>query len=190
MCSVVAGLGVGMQLAGDYLGQKSQASSYQQMMEAQAKGAWRDYNFAYQNYELERNDAYDAAVAEITKTRLNALQLNSQVKAAVYENMGDSRTARMLVRNVEGDTARTVATMQDNYTRKSNEIDLNEGTSLKTLQSTLENINASAPKMPSRLTNFISSAAVGLNAYTSQMNQKNAIEASGGKYNFVTGGRK
>ena len=86
----------------------------------------------------------------------------------------------MLVRNVEGDTARTVATMQDNYTRKSNEIDLNEDTERVTLKNTLENINASAPKMPSRLTNFVSSAAVGLNAYTNAKNQ-NSSEKTRGK---------
>lgn len=188
MCNWVAAASATMQIAGDYLGQKSQADSAKQMMQAQAKKAWQEYNYAYQNYEMERNDAYDAAVAEITKTRLNSLQLNSNIKAAVAENMS-GRTANLLVKDAEADTARTVATMQDNYTRKSNEIDLNEDTSRVTLKNTLENINSSAPKMPSRLTNFVSSAAVGLNAYTSAKNQISS-ERTRGKNPVKTGGKK
>lgn len=170
MCNWVAAASATMQIAGDYLGQKSQARNAKQMMEAQATKAWQEYNYAYQNYEMERNDAYDAAVAEITKTRLNSMQLNSNVKAAIAENMS-GRTADLLVKDAEGDVARTVATMQDNYTRKSNEIDLNEDTERVTLKNTLENINKSAVKMPSRMTNFVSSAVVGLNAYTNAQNQ-------------------
>ena len=38
----------------------------------------------------------------------------------------------------------------------------------------LENLNASAPKMPSRLTNFVNFGVNALGAYTQGMNDKNA----------------
>lgn len=178
MCNWVAAAQATMQVAGDYLGQKSQANSYQKMMQAQARGAVREMNYAFQNYEQERTDAYDAAVAEITKTRLNAMTLNSQVEAAVNEDMS-GRTANLLIKSTEGDTARTVASMQDNYDRKSNEVDLNKETKMLSTEDYLKNLNASAPKMPSRFTNLVGTAAVGLNAYTMARNQITKEKAGG-----------
>ena len=45
------------------------------------------------------------------------MQLNSGVKAAVNETMS-GRTANLIVRAAEGDTARAVSSIQDNYQRK------------------------------------------------------------------------
>ena len=189
MCSVVAGVSTALQIGGSYLGQRAQYKQAQAQMDAQAKAAITQMNYAYQNYEQERTDAFDAAVAEITKTRQNALQLNSAVKAAVNEN-ASGRTANMIVRSVEGDTARAVASVKDNYARKSNEIDLNEDATFKSTTSYIDNLNASAPKMPGRLANFVSTANIVLQNYTTAMNQKNAVLASGQKYNSGTGGAK
>lgn len=189
MCSFTSTAMAGLQIAGNYLGQRSQAKAMQAQMEAQAKAAFTEMNYKLQNYEQERVDAFDKAVAEITKTRQNALQLNSGVKVAVNENMS-GRTADLIVRATEGDTARAVASVQDNYARKSNEIDLNKEATLLSTKAYINNLNASAAKMPSRLTNFITSAATGLEAYTLGMNQKNAVKATGQKYNWWTGGAK
>ena len=113
MCSFPAVAQVGLQAAGMYMGQKATAKAAQAQMDAQAQAAITEMNYAFQNYEQERTDAFDSAVAEITKARMNALQLNSGVKAAVNENL-QGRTARLLVRTTEGDTARPVASIKDN----------------------------------------------------------------------------
>lgn len=189
MCSFPAVIGTGLQITGNYFGQKATAAQAQAQLDAQATAAITQMNYAYQNYEQERTDAFDAAVAEITKTRHNAAQINSAVKAAVNEN-STGRTANLLVRSVEGDTARAVASVKDNYARKSNEIDLNEDATFKSTANYIDNLNASAPKMPSRFANFMSTAGSILGGYTMAMNQKNLVEAGGQKYNWWTGGAK
>lgn len=189
MCSFVAGVSTALQIGGEYLGQKAQYKQAQAQLDAQAKAAITQMNFAYQNYEQERTDAFDAAVSEITKTRQNALQLNSAVKAAVNEN-ASGRTANMIVRSVEGDTARAVASVKDNCSRKSNEIDLNEDATFKSTASHIDNLNASAPKMPGRFANFLTSANTILQNTTTVLNQKAAVEASGQKWDWWKGGAK
>lgn len=189
MCSIVAGVSTALQVGGSYLGQKAQYKQAQAQIDAQAKAAITQMNYAYQNYEQERTDAFDAAVAEIQKTRQNALQLNSAVKAAVNEN-ASGRTANMLVRSVEGDTARAVSSIKDNYARKSNEIDLNEDATFKSTSSYIDNLNASAPKMPGRFANFMSTANTVLQNYTTVMNHKADVESKGQQWDWWKGGAK
>ena len=189
MCSFPAVLGFGLETVGNFMGQSSAASAAQASMDAQAAAAIRELNFSWQNYEAERTDAFDAAVQEIENTRINALGLNSAVKGAVIENMSGN-TAKLLIRNAEGDTARAVASIQDNYGRKSNEIDLNKDYKRISTQDYLKNLNASAPKMPGRFANFVSTAASGLNWYTKAMNQKNSVMAAGQEHNWWTAGAK
>lgn len=189
MCSFVAGVSTALQIGGNYLGQKAQYKQAQAQIDAQAKAAITQMNYAFQNYEQERTDAFDAAVAEITKTRQNALQLNSAVKAAVNEN-ASGRTANLIVRSVEGDTARAVGSVKDNYARKSNEIDLNEDATFKSTSSYIDNLNASAPKMPGRFANFVSTASTVLQNYTTTMNHKADIESQGLEWDWWRGGAK
>lgn len=189
MCSFVAGLSTAMEIGGNYLGQKAQYEQAQAQIDAQGRAAITKMNYAFQNYEQERVDAFDSAVAEITKVRQNAQQLNSGVKAAVAEN-ASGRTANLIVRNVEGDTARSIGSVKDNYARKSNEIDLNKEATLKSTTDYINNLNASAPKMPSRFANFMTSAVSVIGNTTTALNQKNAVLASGQKYNWWTGGAK
>lgn len=189
MCSFVAGVSTALQIGGNYLGQKAQYKQAQAQIDAQAKAAITQMNYAFQNYEQERTDAFDAAVAEITKTRQNALQLNSAVKAAVNEN-ASGRTANLIVRSVEGDTARAVGSVKDNYARKSNEIDLNEDATFKSTSSYIDNLNASAPKMPGRFANFVSTASTVLQNYTTTMNQKAEVEAKGQEWDWWRGRAK
>lgn len=189
MCSFVAGVSTALQIGGNYLGQKAQYKQAQAQIDAQAKAAITQMNYAFQNYEQERTDAFDAAVAEITKTRQNALQLNSAVKAAVNEN-ASGRTANLIVRSVEGDTARAVGSVKDNYARKSNEIDLNEDSTFKSTSSYIDNLNASAPKMPGRFANFVSTASTVLQNYTTTMNHKADVESKGQEWDWWKGGAK
>lgn len=189
MCSFITAANTGLQIVGNYLGQRSTAKQAQAQIDAQAKHAITEMNYAYQNYEQERADAFDSAVAEMTRIRHNAAQLNSSVKVAVNEN-ATGRTADMLIRSVEGDTARAISSVKDNYTRKSNEIDLNEDATFKSTSSYINNLNASAPKMPSRFANLMSSTATIMDGITMGLNQKNAVQASGQKYNWWTGGAK
>lgn len=189
MCSLPGIASVGLDIYGNYMGQKATASAAQKAMDAQAQAAITEMNYAFQNYEQERTDAFDAAVAEIFKTRTNAQQINSNVKAAVNENMS-GHTADLLVRTVEGDTARAVSSIQDNYVRKSNEIDLNKEATAKGTTAYIKNLNASAPKMPSRFANFVATGASALGTYTTVRNQRNTAKTKGLKFNWWDGSVK
>lgn len=180
MCTplAVAGVSTGLSVAGDYMGQRAQAKAAQATMNAQAKAAITEMNWNIMDLEQQRTDAFDQAVAEISNTRLNSMQLNSGVKAAVNETMS-GRTANLIVRAAEGDTARAVSSIQENYDRKSNEVDLNRERQVKSTHEYLENLNASAPKMPSRFTNLLSSAATGLGNYTQARNLMNTQKITG-----------
>lgn len=189
MCSIMSGIGTALQIGSDYLGQRAQYKQAQGLIDAQAKAAITQMNYAYQNYEQERTDAFDAAVTEITKTRHNSLQLNSAVKAAVNEN-ASGRTANMIVRSVEGDTARAVGSIKDNYARKSNEIDLNKESTFKSTSSYINNLNASAPKMPGRFSNFLNTGIRIWGAYDAVMDEKADVESKGMKWDWWTGRAK
>lgn len=189
MCSLPSALDVGLQVAGNYMGQRATAKAAQAQMNQQAQTAFTKMNYAFQDYEIERVDAFDAAVAELDKVSHNAMRVNSGVEAAVNETMS-GRTAKMLVRNVEGDTARTKASIKDNFARKSTEIDLNKERSLLSTKDYINNLNASAPKMPSRFSNAISTAGIVLNSYTQTQNQRQSVKNTGAKYNWITNGAK
>lgn len=160
----------GVQILGNWYSQKQQAAYAQAQMEAQAKAAFKNMNYAFQNYEQERIDAYDSTVNELIRTKQNSMSLNSAVKAAVLEQGGDGRTARLLIRTTEGDTNKALTSMKDNYTRKSNEVDLNKDSALKSTESQLKAINMSAPQMPSAFSNFLSTAGIVTSAVTSMNN--------------------
>ena len=54
----------------------------------------------------------------------------------------------------------------------------------------INNLNLSAPKMPSKFQNFVSLVGTTLPTITTAFNQMNDVKASGQKYNFWTGGAK
>lgn len=134
-------VGIVAQVGAQALAMRQQYKSQAKMLEAQAMGATKEMNYAFQNYEQERQDSFDAAVNDITKTRINQMQLNSQVNAAIAEGYtGGGRTANRLMRAAEADTSRTVASIQDNYTRKSNEVDLNKEATLLSTKDYINNL--------------------------------------------------
>lgn len=163
MCSPIAAVGAQALQMG--VSNRSSAA----MAEAQAGASYKSMNYALMNYEIERQDAYDAAVNEITKVRINQQQLNSQVNAAVMEGQGaGGRTSARLMRAAEADTARTVSSIQDNYLRKSNEIDLNKEQTVLSTHDYLVNLKDSTK--PNKLGDILSLAATGLTAWNDSLN--------------------
>lgn len=189
LCSFPAIASTALQIGGDFFGQRAQAKAAQAQMDSQAKAAVTQMNYAFQNYEQERTDAFDAAVAEIEKVRLQSMQLNSQVKNAVSEKQ-EGRTARAIIRSTEGDTARAVSSVQENFRRQSNEIDLNKEAVMKSTRNTLESINASAPKMPSAFSNLLSYGSMAFGNFTATQNLKNNVLSKGMEWDWWLGGAK
>lgn len=182
MCWINAVASVAMQGLGIYQKNNSAAA----MAEAQATGSYKSMNYAFQNYEIERQDAYDAAVNEITKTRINQMRLNSSVNAAIMEGYsGGGRTAARLMRAADADTSRAVSSIQDNYLRKSSEIDMNKE---QTLLSTKDYIaGLKAQYKPNKWGDLISLAGTALGAYSSYRTQRTMSEAVGGGWDFWRG---
>ena len=179
MCNFASAASTGLQVASSIYGQHSQAKALQAQYDAQRKAAITQMNYAFQNYELERTNAFDSTVNELTQIRSQAQKLVGSVKAATAETQ-EGRTADLIVRNAEGDTARAYASVQDNYDRKSNEIDLNKESVYKSTRDYVNNLGKSlSAQMPSRMTNLINAAAIGLGNFTQVQNQKNEWYAQG-----------
>lgn len=88
-------------------------------------------NYNLQGLEQQRRDAFEAAIQELEKTKLQGNRQEAGVVAAVNEGIaGGGRTARLLVRSAEADTNRAVSSVKSNYRKKSNEIDLNREAAL------------------------------------------------------------
>lgn len=88
-------------------------------------------NYNLQGLEQQRRDAFEAAIQELEKTKLQGNRQEAGVVAAVNEGIaGGGRTARLLVRSAEADTNRAVSSVKSNYRKKSNEIDLNREVAL------------------------------------------------------------
>lgn len=139
-----------------------------QAYQAQANDAIYSMNNSLANYEMERQDAYDEAVTSILKTQKNALQLTSQVQAAVNEDFaGGGRTADQIMRTTVGDTARNVASIQDNYKRKSNEIDLNKMSTYKSTQRTVASYKEAAK--PNKLADILTLGSTFIQARSAYM---------------------
>lgn len=179
MCWAAAVAQVGLKAFGIYQNSKAQAAQ----AEALATGSYKTLNYALQNYEIERQDAFDAAVNEITKTRINQMQLNSQVRAAIAEGYaGGGRTANRLIRATEADTSRAVASIQDNYERKSNEVDLNKNAALLSTNDYLASIKKQYK--PNKWGDILDLVATGVSAYNGYKNAKTEAEAAGGHMTF------
>lgn len=174
MCTWVAAAQVGLQAFG--MAQQSRANA--KMAEAQARGAIKEMNYSFQNYEQNRRDAFDAAVNDIVKTRINQMQLNSGVNAAVNEGMGSGRTADRLIRAAAADTSRVVASIQENYGRKSNEIDLNKEAKALSTKDYLANLKAQSK--PNKLADIMNLAGTALNAYGDYKMEQTKATAAGG----------
>jgi len=174
MCSPIAlaGAQFAAQVTGEYMTQKATYKNAVADMKAQREAAITNMNHLFQNYEMERQDAFDAAVMDLDKMTRNFSENLSQVEAAVNEGYsGGGRTADMVNRTAHADLGRARASIKDNYERKSNEIDLNKESVLNQTNDYIKGINMSAPKMPSRFANALTIGTMGLSAYTQGRNQ-------------------
>lgn len=166
---------------GDYLGTRSQLKAAQGTMNAQSKAAIQEMNYSFQNAEAERMDAFDAAINQLDKNAHNSLALTAGVSNAVSETMS-GRTADLIERASTGDTLRTKTSIQDNYERKGDEIDLNKENTLRSTKDYINNLNSSAPKAPSVDSFLVGATGTALNAYTGGQNRRQLrINATGGK---------
>ena len=177
---------VAAQVAMQAYGMRQQYNAQAKYLEAQAQGATKEMNYAFQNYEIERQDAYDAAVNDIIKTRINQMQLNSQVNAAIAEGYaGGGRTADRLMRAAEADTSRSVASVQDNYLRKSNEVDLNKETTLLSTKDYIAQLQKQGEISRSqKFADILNLGATALSGYNEYKTQKAAAKAKGGTFDF------
>ena len=177
---------VAAQVAMQAYGMRQQYNAQAKYLEAQAQGATKEMNYAFQNYEIERQDAYDAAVNDIIKTRINQMQLNSQVNAAIAEGYaGGGRTADRLMRAAEADTSRSVASVQDNYLRKSNEVDLNKETTLLSTKDYIAQLQKQGEISRSqKFSDILSLASTALSGYNEYKTQNAAAKAKGGTFDF------
>lgn len=167
-----------------YKAQVDAAAAQGEATKQNGKLAIQQMNREFQNYEAERVDAFDAAVNEIIKTRLNSQALNAQVDAAVNETM-EGRTADLIRRKVRGDEARTVDSVRDNYERKGNEIDLNKETALEKTKAYVNNLKA--PKAPSALSAVLGVASAVVGADTMAKTAKADALSKGTKWSFWHG---
>lgn len=189
MCFWASVAQAGLSIAGTMMqqyGMEQAAAAQGQAMRQTADSAIQSMNYGFMDYEIERRDAFDAAVQEIAKTRLNAMQLNSQVEAAVAEEMGGGgRTADRIIRSAYGDEARAIASIQENYARKSNEIDLNKETNLLSTKNYIASLKP--PDMPSRLGMYLGMASGALSGYTTAKQMQNDALSKGAKWDFWKG---
>ena len=171
----------GLQVVGavtQQMGLEGQVAAQQQAAAQQRANAIKSMNFAFQNYEIERQDAYEQAVQQIEKNRLNSMQLSASVAAAVNEDYaGGGRTAGLLNRAAEQDGLRNITAIKSNYAQKSNEIDLNKEATLINGKQQVDSIKA--PDMPSRLGMFINMGTA-VAGYGSTMDKLNADKVTKG----------
>ena len=108
---------------------------------ATARSMVTSMNYSLQNLEQERRDIFEATVQELERTQLQGRRLTSSVSAAISEGLqGGGRTANLLVRSAEADTHRAMASVKDNYQKKSNEVDLNKEATLMNTKAQIRSI--------------------------------------------------
>ena len=108
---------------------------------ATARSMVTSMNYSLQNLEQERRDIFEATVQELERTQLQGRLLTSSVSAAISEGLqGGGRTANLLVRSADADTHRAMASVKDNYQKKSNEVDLNKEATLMNTRAQIRSI--------------------------------------------------
>ncbi|WP_251454838.1 virion core protein, T7 gp14 family [Veillonella intestinalis] len=167
-------LSLGLSLLGSYnswKAEREEAKAVGRQMAEQATNAIRTMNFAFQNYEEERRDAFESALSNLEKLNINASGLTGSVDNAVSEEMGDSNTGRLLSRATHAEALRSALAEKDNYRRKSNEVDLNKEQQLEYTKSYTAGLHP--PRLPSKGELFFRLANTGFNAYM----QHKSVEA-------------
>ena len=142
--------GVAMQVLGSYGSWKAQRESAiaeGQAMAQQATNAIQSLNYSFMNYEVERKDSFDSAVADLTKNAMSSRVLVGGVENAVSEEMGDSNTGRLIRRSANAEGLRAQTSIKENYAKTSDEISLNKEQALLSTKQYIAGLHP--PKLPS-----------------------------------------
>jgi len=154
---------MGMAVAGG-LGIISKVMDYNSQMDAansKAKAATQAQDMKFQDYEIERQDAFDSTVNQLTNVAIKQNQQVGAVKTALGETM-KGNTARLLERNTQGDSERSASQIKNNYQQKSGEIDLNKESTALSTTSYLSSI-----KKPSTTALVLGATTTAYNVYQS-----------------------
>lgn len=120
-----------------------------------AKNIILSMNYAFQNAEQERQDAFEATIAELENIKLQGNRQTASVEAAVSEDLGSGRTADLINRSARADVNRALGSTKANYQKRSNEIDLNKETTLLNAKQQINSIqDVKKPSLLSTLVNI------------------------------------
>ena len=163
--------GVAMQVLGAYgswEAQRESAIAEGQAMAQQATNAIQSLNYSFMNYEIERRDSFDSAVADLTKNAMNSRVLVGGVENAVSEEMGDSNTGRLISRSTNAEGLRAQASIKENYAKTSDEISLNKEQALLSTKQFIAGLHP--PKLPSYASLALSMAGAGVQSWSQTKN--------------------
>ena len=171
-------------------------SSTQQMIKNQiaannktAHGLVQQMNYSFQNYEIERQQAFASAIDSMTKMRMQAHEQESSVRAAVNEeNAGGGRTADLINRSVRGDESRNADAIQENYENTQNAIDLNKNAVLVSTKNAIDSIpKVDTPSYASQLLSAASTAMQTYNAVDAINTRRSLANVGATNSNTITG---
>lgn len=163
--------GVAMQVLGAYGNWKAQRESAiaeGQAMAQQATNAIQSLNYSFMNYEIERRDSFDSAVADLTKNAMNSRVLIGGVENAVSEEMGDSNTGRLISRFTNAEGLRAQTSIKENYAKTSDEISLNKEQALLSAKQFIAGLHP--PKLPSYAALALGMAGAGIQSWSQMQN--------------------
>lgn len=176
MGSTMAWLAGGQALMG-YMGDRANYKAQLQAQRMKMQNAVRTMNHSFQTLEHQRREAYEATIEELNNIQLQNRYLKGSVDAAVSEELGDGRTARLLSRAQGGAGLRAMTQSKDNYNRRSDEIDLNKETAYINMQTYVKGLEL--PEKPS-IAKHALNAFIGYKMGKSQANLLQAFNASKG----------
>lgn len=163
--------GVAMQVLGAYGNWKAQRESAiaeGQAMAQQATNAIQSLNYSFMNYEIERRDYFDSAVANLTKNAISSRVLVGGVENAVSEEMGDSNTGRLISRSTNAEGLRAQTSIKENYAKTSDEISLNKEQALLSTKQFIAGLHP--PKLPSYAALALGMAGAGIQSWSQMQN--------------------
>ena len=163
--------GVAMQVLGAYGNWKAQRESAiaeGQAMAQQATNAIKSLNYSFMNYEIERKDSFESAVADLTKNAISSRVLVGGVENAVREEMGDSNTGRLINRSANAEGLRAQTSIKENYAKTSDEISLNKEQALLSTKQFIAGLHP--PKLPSYAALALGMAGAGIQSWSQMQN--------------------
>lgn len=163
--------GVAMQVLGAYGSWKAQRESAiaeGQAMAQQATNAIQSLNYSFMNYEIERRDSFDSAIADLTKNAMSSRVLVGGVENAVSEEMGDSNTGRLINRSTNAEGLRAQTSIKENYAKTSDEISLNKEQALLSTKQYIAGLHP--PKLPSYAALALAMLGGGVQSWTQTKN--------------------